>query len=87
MNDNQILILGELASNGHYLTVTDCLNSMSKKYGIAESTLRWNVNVLKDLGLIKCGNGDPILLTDFGILVCKILGGDEWCSGPQDLGK
>ncbi|MBD3155452.1 MAG: hypothetical protein GF368_02240 [Candidatus Aenigmarchaeota archaeon] len=68
-----MLILSDLASNGYYLTVTDCLTSISKKYGIAESTLRWNVNVLRKLGLIHCKNRDIIKLNKNGKIVCKIL--------------
>ncbi|MBL7169881.1 MAG: hypothetical protein ISS48_02585 [Candidatus Aenigmarchaeota archaeon] len=77
LNKNQLLILGELAGNGHYLTVTSCLGSLSRKSGVALSTLRWNVDVLKDLGLIGYEKGNPVRLSDPGKLVCEILGGEK----------
>lgn len=77
LNENQLLILKELASNGHYLTVTNFLDSLSKKYGIPESTLRWNVDVLKELRLITQKNGDPIRLSNSGRLIVKILGDEK----------
>ncbi len=77
LNKNQLLILGELAGNGHYLTVTSCLGSLSRKEKIPLSTLRWNTKTLEKLGLITCGNseskGIPIRLTDTGKLVWKII--------------
>ena len=78
MNEKQLLILKELAKNGHYVTVTNLLQSLSRKTGIALSTLRWNVKKLKRLGLIQCGDknnkGVPAKLTKKALL---ILGGDK----------
>lgn len=77
MNKNQVKILEELATNGHYVTVTNFLESLSEKEKISPSTLRWNAKILKDLGLITCGDlknkGCPVKLTNMGILILRII--------------
>ena len=77
LNKNQIKILEELANDGYYITVTNFLQTLSEKEKIPLSTLRWNVKVLEDLGLITCGNsknkGIPVKLTDTGRLIWKII--------------
>lgn len=74
---HQILILNELGTKIHYFSVTNLISSLSEKYEIASSTIRWNVNRLRDLGLINCGNaskkGVPVKLTGDGDIVLKII--------------
>lgn len=77
LNKNQIIILEELAINGHYLTVTNFLETLSENKNIPLSTLRWNIKTLEKLGLVSCGSsknkGIPVKLIDCGLLILKII--------------
>jgi len=57
-------------------TITSFLNKISQKEKVPISTLKLNAKILKKFGLVDFGNGNSAQLTDFGIFVEKILGGD-----------
>lgn len=80
INEKQSLILKEI-DNTEKMVVTNLIDKLSKKHNISESTLRWNIKQLRKYGLIDCGTkggkGRPIILTDNGILVKKIIGGNK----------
>ena len=77
INKNQILVLEELKNNKS--TITNIISSVSRKYNLAPSTVRYNIEKLKELDIIECGNskkkGIPAKLTDSGILISDIIGG------------
>ena len=76
ISKNQILILNELKNNKS--TITNIISIVSKKYNLSPSTVRYNIEKLKELDLIECGNskqkGIPAKLTDSGILILDIIG-------------
>jgi len=67
-----------LRNNGKYITVTNLVETLSRNHNIPASTLRWNLKKIVELNLIIAGNlrnkGIPVKLTDFGELVCDVLG-------------
>ncbi len=81
MNRTQQKILLEISLNEDHVTITNFLNKISIREKIPLSTLRWNTDILRKLGLIICGNseekGISVALTKGGELISKILGGEE----------
>ena len=77
LTEIQKLLLREVDSNEGKKTLTSLTRELSKKYNIPESTIKWNLRKLRDLGLIIAGNaetkGTPIRLTDAGRLVIEHL--------------
>ncbi|MEM5793614.1 MAG: hypothetical protein QXY45_04660 [Candidatus Aenigmatarchaeota archaeon] len=80
LNNTQLLILKELVNNAHYTNVTDFIENLSEKYNIPESTIRWNVGILRDIGFIRCGNlrerGIPVRIEESGKIILDVLSSD-----------
>ncbi len=79
INKTQEIILKEIMNLERGLTITALVRKVSKRYKIAESTLRWNIEKLKSLGLLTCGTsekrGVPVKLNGSGSLLLEILRG------------
>jgi hypothetical protein len=54
LNENQILILSNLA--GQRRTITSLLRSLSEEHGVPLSTLKLNARILRGLNLISFGS-------------------------------
>ncbi len=54
-------------------TITALIEDVFTQTKIPISTLKLNAKILKDLGLIKFFNGDPVRLTDFGQFVFSLI--------------
>jgi len=52
LTKKQLQILDDLKKN-NYKSKTSAVRNVSKKYGIALSTVKWNYSVLEDIGLIR----------------------------------
>jgi len=67
--------------NDNHKNVTNLISSISRRYEMPCSTLRWNLKCLTNLGLIKTGNsknkGLPVRLTDYGLFVCQIIKSEQ----------
>jgi molybdenum cofactor biosynthesis enzyme MoaA len=74
LNRNQYLILGYVAQN-HYKCITEVLQGISEKEGIALSTLKVNSRILRGLELVEFS--DVAVLTDFGVRILSLLGGGD----------
>ncbi|MEM3786222.1 MAG: hypothetical protein QXZ59_02435, partial [Nitrososphaeria archaeon] len=75
LNKNQILILS-LVSKNIDLTASSLLKRISKETGIPLSTLKLNLKILRENGLVsygKIGNPQPIKLTRAGEIVLQML--------------
>ncbi|MCX8188957.1 MAG: thiamine pyrophosphate-dependent enzyme [Nitrososphaeria archaeon] len=75
MNKNQVLILRLVSKNGD-LTASSFLKILSKKTGIPLSTLKLNLKILREAGLVsygKIGNPQPVKLTRIGEIILQIL--------------
>ena len=70
-NKNQILLLSFAKSNS--LAISSLLNRISREEKIPLSTLKLNARILKDLGLIECGNSHPARLTQLGEFLASII--------------
>ncbi|HDJ96589.1 MAG TPA: hypothetical protein ENG45_00770 [Candidatus Aenigmarchaeota archaeon] len=72
-----MLILTELLLNGYYLCVTNLLESLSRRYKIPLSTLKWNARKLRKLGLIDAGDksckGKVTRLTPLGKKLAEVV--------------
>jgi len=57
------------------ITLSRQAREIAKKLNIPESTVKWNLRVLRDLGLIECGSmnnkGIPIRLTYAGLIIAN----------------
>ena len=79
LNKKQILILSHVKNN-RVDTLTSVLKRISKNTDISISTLKTNAKILKDLGLIVYGNSSNyqiVRLTEYGIFLVNIIGGDD----------
>ncbi|MEM0053559.1 MAG: 1-deoxy-D-xylulose-5-phosphate synthase N-terminal domain-containing protein [Nitrososphaeria archaeon] len=88
MNKNQILILS-LVSKNIDLTASSLLKRISKETGIPLSTLKLNLKILRENGLVsygKIGNPQPIKLTRAGEIVLQMLS-SKVVNDPVDCPK
>lgn len=76
LNQKQILILNEISKNSGE-TATGLLIRLSIERSLPLSTLKLNLKILKDLGLVLQENSKPVKLTPSGMLVLKILGDEK----------
>ena len=64
-------------SRKNNFTLTRFAKTISKRMNIPESTAKWNLRVLRDLGLIEAGNHQinrfPLRLTKAGLAVITAL--------------
>ena len=80
LTKKQKIILLEVYAlcKGEKFTLTKLSKVISRRLKIPESTAKWNLRVLRDLGLIEAGNSQinrlPIHLTRAGLAVVKALG-------------
>lgn len=58
-------------------SITSLLNSISRERKIPLSTLKLNAKILRSLGLVEFSNGSNARLTDAGLLVLHIMGGNN----------
>jgi len=78
LNDNQLLVLKELANNDQSLT--SLLHRLSRENGIPLSTLKLNARILRELGLISYGSirdRRPARLERLGVFVQRLLWGES----------
>ncbi|GEM_PF-1015604 len=77
LTDLQKTLLKKVRENEGKKTLTALTRELSKRYGIPESTVKWNLRKLRDMGLIIAGNaeskGTPVSLTEIGRLVVRHL--------------
>ncbi len=74
-NNNQLILLRELKQTS-YKSLSSALRSLSRKYGIPISTLRVNAKVLKELNLLRTGDGNgsrEVTLTQLGHFVTELM--------------
>ncbi|MFH8080639.1 MAG: hypothetical protein QXO84_02040 [Candidatus Aenigmatarchaeota archaeon] len=77
LNHTQKILLTELCNVGSYVTVTNFIESVVWKYGLPESTVRWNVKKLKSFGLLCSERGKPVSLNTTAMDILKYKGGEE----------
>lgn len=85
MNKNQVLILNLISKNSDS-TASTLLKKISKETGIPLSTLKLNLKILRESGLVsygKIGKPQPIKLTRAGKIVLQILS-SETVDDPVD---
>ena len=78
LNTNQILILSELRKN-YNRGISAVVRDLSEEHGIAQSTLKLNARILKDLSLADFGDRierKPAVLTEFGRGVIEVIFGE-----------
>ena len=73
LNKNQILILSETVKNRDR-SITSLLLQTASKSSIPLSTLKLNARILKRLGLLSFGDGNPAKITCIGELTLKSIG-------------
>lgn len=74
LNDNQLLILSNLAERGGSLT--SLLNNLSREEGVPLSTLKLNARILRELNLISYGSSierKKAELKPLGTFVLKLI--------------
>lgn len=69
-------ILLHIMENEHLdLTISGYVREISRLFGIPESTVKWNLRLLRDLNLIEGGaiyrKGIPVKLTYSGLIVAE----------------
>jgi hypothetical protein len=74
LNKNQILILSNIRG---FEYITPLLLSLSQKYGIPLSTLKFNAKILQKLGIIAFSNSEA-RVTDLGKLMLNILNSEKY---------
>ncbi|MCS7134946.1 MAG: hypothetical protein NZ893_00705 [Candidatus Aenigmarchaeota archaeon] len=86
LNKIQKILIAELACN-KYANVTAFIMTISSKYKLPESTIRWNVNELKQLGIIECGNskvkGIPVSIKSSWKFLIEVLGDAHEVKGGE----
>ena len=71
LNENQLLILSAVDSNGQE-TLYALLKRLSREHGVALSTLKLNARIVRDLGLISYAG--VVHLTGAGATVKQLAG-------------
>lgn len=71
LNDNQILILSEVAKRKE--TMTSLLRALSEEFSIPLSTLKLNGRILRELNLISYGSSEEVAEARLGTLGFFIL--------------
>ena len=74
MNKNQILILSNIKG---FEYITPLLSSLSQRYGIPLSTLKFNAKILQNIGIIAFGDSEA-RVTNLGKLVLEILNSEKY---------
>lgn len=69
VRDKQKVLLLSMTREGNGVTVTAMVRELSRQLSCSRSALWNNINELKGLNLIECGNGRPVKLTPLGVLV------------------
>ncbi len=63
-------------------TMTSLAKKISRKLNLPESTVKWNLRLLRDAGLIEAGSiserNVPVKLSRAGLLLAKILMRSNW---------
>jgi len=86
LNRNQILILSSVSENST-CTASALLRKLSREKGVPLSTLKLNLKILKENGLVeygRVGEPRPIALTNAGRTVLGMLSSCESVSGQVD---
>jgi len=71
LNRNQLLILEEVSRNSEK-TISSLLREIEKKHKIPLSTLKLNVKILREIGLISLGISSVARLTNVGKIIIQI---------------
>ena len=71
LNDNQILILSNVAK--HRKSITSLLRSLSEEFDIPLSTLKLNARILRELNLISYGSAEGVRKAELRALGSFIL--------------
>ena len=79
MNRKRIEILRIIAAQEEPITITSAVDQISRLLSCPKSTVWMNVNLLKELGLIKNGRGLPVRITKIGRIMLENIseGGDS----------
>lgn len=70
MTERRMEIL-EMMSHEEPKTITSMVSDVSATLNCPKSTVWMNVNLLRELGLIKSGNGMPVKVTAMGMLILE----------------
>ncbi len=78
LNKRQKKILIEIYNNqNNGDTLTSLARKISKKLNLPESTVKWNLRLLRDVGLIEAGSINekniPVKLSMAGLLLAEVL--------------
>lgn len=71
LNGRRLEILEIICSQEEPRTITSVVDDISSLLGCPKSTVWMNVNLLKEMGLIKNGRGLPVRATPIGLLVLE----------------
>lgn len=72
--------------NGRH-TFSSLVKKLAEELGVPESTLKWSIRGLRNLGLVESGSvevkGVPVSLTYAGLVVARNIVEDEGVGGPD----
>ena len=76
LTKKQVLLLKEVENNSTK-TITSLINKLSRTSKIPLSTLKLNARMLKHLGLIEYTNSNPVVISEAGRIVLKLVEGND----------
>jgi DNA-binding MarR family transcriptional regulator len=77
LNGKRIEILRMIAEQDGARTITSTVDHISEELGCPKSTVWINVNMLKELGLIENGRGNPVRVTKVGEILLRQIEDDK----------
>ena len=77
LNGKRIEILRMIAVQAGSRTITSTVDHISEELGCPKSTVWINVNMLKELGLIENGRGNPVRVTKVGEILLRQIEDDK----------